>query len=405
MKITFLLTQDLESPSGLGRYLPLARQLAHLGYKPHILAMHSDYQSVADKGFKVDGVQVKYVSQMHVLKRGNHKSYFNPIRLLWTVLVGTWKLTLAALMTPTDVYHIGKPHPMNGLAGLIAAKLKRKPVYLDCDDYEAKSNRFNAGWQQWGVAFIEDHLPFWVDGITTNTHFTQNRLQSLGVSPDQITYVPNGVNRSRFVLADDKIVEGLRKQLGLDVEHKVVLYLGSLSLVSHPVDLLIKAFPSVLKAEPNSRLIIVGGGEDYQYLQELAVSLNLADIAHFTGRVPPVMAVHYFRLAHLSVDPVCNNPIAQARYPLKVVESIASSTPVLTSDVGDRRFILPPETEMIHFIQAGSISALAEGIIALLAKQPKAKFNAEKISNLRIYWDQLIDQFIDVYRNPTRTRL
>ena len=31
MRIIFLLTQDLESPSGLGRYWPLAKELARLG--------------------------------------------------------------------------------------------------------------------------------------------------------------------------------------------------------------------------------------------------------------------------------------------------------------------------------------------------------------------------------------
>ena len=31
MRILFLLTQDLESPSGLGRYLPLAKELGKLG--------------------------------------------------------------------------------------------------------------------------------------------------------------------------------------------------------------------------------------------------------------------------------------------------------------------------------------------------------------------------------------
>ena len=39
MKITFLLTQSLEDPSGLGRYFPLAKELARPGNEVNILAI------------------------------------------------------------------------------------------------------------------------------------------------------------------------------------------------------------------------------------------------------------------------------------------------------------------------------------------------------------------------------
>jgi hypothetical protein len=46
-KITFLLTQDLESPSGLGRYWPMARYLAALGHQVKIGALHSNFNSLS----------------------------------------------------------------------------------------------------------------------------------------------------------------------------------------------------------------------------------------------------------------------------------------------------------------------------------------------------------------------
>lgn len=60
--IVFFLTQDLQSPSGLGRYLPWAKYLVREGYRVTILALHSSFDSLSEREFINDGVQVRYVA-------------------------------------------------------------------------------------------------------------------------------------------------------------------------------------------------------------------------------------------------------------------------------------------------------------------------------------------------------
>ena len=79
MRILFLLTQDLESPSGLGRYLPLAQELVKSGHQVNIAALHSNYQKLAFRRKNIQGVELHYVAQMHVKKQGSTKTYFSPI--------------------------------------------------------------------------------------------------------------------------------------------------------------------------------------------------------------------------------------------------------------------------------------------------------------------------------------
>jgi hypothetical protein len=76
LKITFVLTQDLESPSGLGRYLPFARELARLGHQIHVLALHPNYNGLRSTQLEIDGINVYYVGPMHVKKQGNRKTYY-----------------------------------------------------------------------------------------------------------------------------------------------------------------------------------------------------------------------------------------------------------------------------------------------------------------------------------------
>lgn len=393
MHVAFLLTQSLAGPSGLGRYWPLAKELNRLGHRVTVLALHPAYSGLAERRFKQDGVNVWYVSQMHVQKTGSHKHYFGTRQLLSVTALATWRLTAAALRTPADVYHVAKAHPMNSIAGLVASRLRRKPLYLDCDDYEAGSNRFNSAWQQRIVAFFEDHLPRWTAGVSVNTRFTAKRLQDLNVPRKRVVYVPNGVERERFA----KVASGaLREELGL-TGRPVILYLGSMSLTSHAVDLLLEAFARVLAELPEAILLLVGGGEDLDELQHQARALRMEENVRFTGRVQPDAAAAYYRLADVSVDPVRDDAASQARSPLKVVESLVSGTPVVTGDVGDRCLQLAHGGGLL--VPPGDALALAEALIAVLKdRELRDRLSAEALAeHERHYWDVLIHDFVRIY--------
>jgi len=396
LKIAFLLTQSLESPSGLGRYWPLSKELVRLGHEVTILSLHHNYEDLTDRRFVQSGVDVRYVGQMHVRKLGNLKTYFTTRQLVWVAAVGAYQLTRAALRIDADVYHLGKPHPMNGVAVLIPHFLKGKRVYLDCDDYEAITNQFARGWQRAGVRFFEDRLPKLAAGITTNTRFTAERLRQNGYPKGGIIYVPNGVDRERFRRVDLSAVEDLRDRWQLR-NRQVVLYLGSMSLTSHPIDLLLNAFDVVRRTVPAAVLLLVGGGEDFSKLQRETEVAGLRDVVRLVGRVSPDKALDYYALADISVDPVNNDLAAKSRSPLKVVESLAAGVPVITGDVGDRARLLDRGGGIL--VAAGNSTSLAEGLLQVLT-------NSSMINELKMqtqyarqafYWDVLVHDFVRVY--------
>lgn len=399
MRILFLLTQDLESPSGLGRYFPLARWLAKSGHQVGITALHSDYQTLERKRFERDGVQVWYVGQMHVLKRGSGKQYYPASRLLAISARATWNLSRAALQSAADIVHIGKPHPMNGTAGLLAKYLRGRTVFLDCDDYEAGSTHFSGDWQKWGVSLFENRLPKRVDHITTHTHFVQDRLVAAGIAPQRISYIPNGVDPERFQGVDRQEVARLRDELNL-AGKQVVAYIGSLSLSNHPVDLLLRAFERLYTDIPEAMLLLVGGGEDYQKLESMTVAMGLSQAVHFCGRIDPKQVPLYYRLADVSVDPVFDDAAARGRSPLKLFESWIAGTPFVSADVGERESLLgdPPAGILT---QAGDPSSLAEAIHQVLVDRQLAETLRQRgLARVQEYtWDRLAKQMEAVYHS------
>jgi len=398
MRITFLATSSLDYPSPRGRWLPLAQELVAQGHQAHLALLHHTYDRLpAGRRRQVwRGVQVEYVAQMHVYGPVGRRRYFGPTALLRVSLVAAIELARAAVWCGDDAIHVCKPQPINGLAGLLAARALGCPLYVDCDDYEAGGNRFGAAWQQRLVRFWEDHLPRQADGVTVNTRFLQRRCESLGVPAARLTYVPNGIAVARLAAPAPRQVAGLRVALGL-AEAPVAMYVGTLSQTTHNVGLLLQAFAAVAQRLPDARLVLVGDGEDRVTLIDQAGRLGLGGRVLFTGAVPATAVPAYLALAACSVDPVADDAVAAARSPLKIVESLAAGVPVVTGDVGDRAEMLAPDAGVL--VRPGDASALAGGIAALLADDSlRSQLAAGARRRAEIYrWDRLAHIWSAIY--------
>lgn len=407
---TIILTQDLSSPSGLGRYLPWARELSRMGHQVRILATHSNYKALSPKKLRLDGIEVEYVGQMHVMKEGVKKLYFSPLKLIWIVLESTLKLSLAVLKYPSDVIIVGKPHPMNGIAGILGSKRWRCLLVVDVDDDEENSGNFKHKWQQKIIGCFQRLLPKWADLVTTNTHYMRQKLQRFGVSPHRIHYLPNGVDPARYPPVSNKDILILRDKLGA-TNKKVILYLGSIGLVNHPLHLLIEAYGKVHQHDPQTTLLLVGGGESIDDVKSLVKEKGLESSVIMVGRVPPEEVVKYYAIADVSVDPVYDDPAARGRCPLKLFESWICGVPFVTGDVGDRRLLAgaPPA---IKLCAPGDPESLAQGILDVLNDERSstliAQLGKERVRNF--IWSKLISQFYETLvssamREKRETRL
>lgn len=395
-RVAFILTQSLECPSGLGRYWPLAQGLAARGYTVRVLALHPDFGALKQRHFIRDGVTIWYVAQMHVQKSGSQKRYYSTRRLLWVAMVATLRLTWAAVTTPSDVYHVGKAQPINGVAALVLLALGRR-VYLDCDDYEAASNRFGAGWQRKIVAWFEDRLPALVHGVTVNTSFLQARMRLLVAGDRPLVLVPNAVSDRRFRMPSAEAITEVRRQWEL-VDRPVIAYVGSMDLANHAVDLLLEGFARIVVHKlPSAVLMLVGGGADMALLQRRVTEMGIEPNVHFVGRVPPADVPVYYAAADVSVDPVRDDETARARSPLKVYESLAVGTPVVTGDVGDRRAALGSQEAML--VPAGDAEALGQRLTVLLQDRlTLARLRAWALEHREQFlWESRINEFVRVY--------
>ncbi|MCS6940797.1 MAG: glycosyltransferase family 4 protein [Roseiflexus sp.] len=396
MRIVFLCTSSLDYPSPRGRWLPLARRLARDGHEPHLLMLHPTFDRLHVRQFDCDGVDCAYVGQMHVYGLPGERRHFGALELASVSLRGALALAQAALRLRPDVVHVAKPQPINGLAGILAAR-SGAAMYVDCDDYEAAANRFGGAWQRRVVAWWEDRLPRLARGVSVNTRFLYDRLQRLGVPEQRLRYVPNGVDLDRQTTPDARQVAALRAALGL-THNPTVVYLGAISAVAHGVRLLIDAFAILSKRLPAARLVVVGDGDDRPALMAYARARGLERMIIWAGRIPPEAALTWLAVGDCSVDPVHDTPAAAARSPLKIVESMAAGVPVVTGDVGDRREMIGDVAGLI--VPSGDAQALADGIATLLT-DPACRMRLAQGARLRaeVYnWNRLARTWQTLYQ-------
>ncbi len=397
MRIVFLCTSSLDYPSPRGRWLPVAQELGRDGHDAHLALLHHTFDRLtpAERTQYHGRATAHYVGQMHVYGPVGRRRYFGAGTLLRISLAGAAALARAAIQLRAEAIHVCKPQPINGLAGVIAARALGVPLFVDCDDYEAGGNRTASAWQRRALSLWEDRLPPRAAAVTVNTRFLAARCRALGVPQQRIAYVPNGVPLARLIPPAPRRVAGLRSALGLE-DAPVALYLGTLSQTTHNVALLLKAFALAARRVPSARLLLVGDGEDRAALERYAHDLGIADRALFAGPAPHGATAAYLALAACAVDPVADDPVARARSPLKIVESLASGVPVVTGDVGDRREMLGAAGLIVA---PGDARALAEGLELLLSNRAEQRRMAEAArERAEAYtWDRLAPQWGRVY--------
>jgi len=170
------------------------------------------------------------------------------------------------------------------------------------------------------------------------------------LAPEQVVFVPNGIELARFGPretgeAGDRTV---RDELGLGPHALVVGAVGHL----RPEKNLPRLLEAVAATEhPDLHLLILGEGPERERIAALAAAPPLAGRVHLVGYHPDPRA-HYraMDLFALTSD--------TEQMPIALLEAMASALPVVATDVGDVRLILPDE-------QRRFVSAVSDGAAAL----------------------------------------
>jgi len=316
-----------------------------------------------------------------------HKFYVDPLLLATT-------LRVAREFHP-DIIHA---HLHEGcVLGSVVSNIRKIPMVFDMQGSltgELLAHRFplaqpllfRKGW--YAIERWIDHLPDSI--LVQSTEMRAELIERFHVAPERIFLAFDGVNTQAFRPTERD--EELARSLGIPSGKKVIVYLGGLS-PHKGVDILLEAFPAVLREVPNAFLLLMGYPNEERY-RARANAMGLADSVRVSGRIPYEAAPRYLTLGDIAVAPKRSQTEANG----KIYNYMACGLPTVAFDTVVNRDILGDLGAYVREME--DISGLSEAIVTLLRDDQKRKALSERVREkaVRDYsWDGVAERIAQAY--------
>jgi PEP-CTERM/exosortase A-associated glycosyltransferase len=303
-----------------------------------------------------------------------------------------------------DVLHAHSP-ALNGLAAIKAAKKYNIPLVYECrafweDAAVDHGTTTENSLRYFATKCLETYVFKKATAITTICEGLRNDIISRGISPEKITVIPNAVNIEKFTY-DVKPNQNLRSKLGL--QDKIVLgFIGSF-YAYEGLPLLLEALPKIIEKQPQTRLLLVGGGSQEAFIKQKTAELNLNDYVIFTGRVPHDLVQDYYNQVDIFVYPRLPMRLTELVTPLKPLEAMAQGRLVVASDVGGHKELIR-DNETGRLFKANDSDDLAATVLDLL-NQPNQWDTLREAGRLYVEqernWTKSVSYYINIYQKLT----
>jgi glycosyltransferase involved in cell wall biosynthesis len=204
--------------------------------------------------------------------------------------------------------------------------------------------------------------------------------------------IANGINLEEFKIPYSK--EECRKILGLPIDKNIILFFGYLVPYKSP-DILLKAFPKILKQVSDTLLIFAGNGVMEEELKRLSIELNIDKYIIFAGYVGKEHRPLYYKASDIFCLP---STMRTECHPIAILEAMACSIPIVASKIGgipdivkdgENGLLVPPKDE----------NALADVIIYLLEnkdiRERMGRGGREKVE--RYSWEKIAKETEKIY--------
>ncbi len=313
--------------------------------------------------------------------------------------LGTLLLALFTYLSDDfDVVHAHNPPDIFVFIGALFKVLGKKFIY---DHHDLSPEMYYARFRGNGNPLVHralvlleqlscrlaDHV------IATNESYRLLDIKRSGIPAEKVTVVRNGPDLQRVRLVDpDPRLRAMGKI--------IIGYVGVMGY-QDGVDYYLRALHHLVYDLGCSGVysVMVGKGDAWDELQQLALALGLRDYIWFTGRVTDEELMRYLSSADICVGPDPKNDFTDRSTMIKMMEFMALGKPIVAFDLTEHRhsaagaaLYARPNDEMDFARQ-----------IARLIENPELRAAMGQIGQERIRsllaWPHQVDHLLSVYRH------
>ena len=230
-----------------------------------------------------------------------------------------------------------------------------------------------------------------VDVFVATTKEIKKGLETDGIPPDRIRFIPNFVDLQNFSPAPTVAKAKIKHEFGWQGK-QVVSFSGRL-VPRKGIEVLLEAWTTVHQQCPSSLLVIMGEGPQGSEYIQLAHSKGLSDSVLFLGQVANITL-------YLHATDVFVLPSFQEGLPNSLLEAMGCALPAVASRIGGVEDVIQTEINGL-LVDPGRMDDLAQAVIRLLQNPEEAEqigLEAARTIQEKYVLEEIVKYYIYLYQ-------
>ena len=263
------------------------------------------------------------------------------------------------------LYIYGPPNVENIIFVLFAKLIRYRMVFDIVEDYNTVSSsmlrHIFARIKIFSSIFLEKHIYFFADSLIVISNHLYKKFTGIVNNKIEVTQIPVSVDFERF------------KSNGHKFHDPVTIFYGGSFAEKDGIEYLISAFDEICRKYGNLKLLLSGKGSEKQinkmldYMDMMQYKSNITYLGYLSDD-------DYYKTLNSS-DILCmtrtDSKFANAGFPFKLGEYLATGNPVVASKVGSVSSYLHDKESAI-LVEPNSIDSIKTGIEYLVKNPSKA---------------------------------
>ncbi len=278
--------------------------------------------------YKLNGIQILNVIPF-VLRLNLFSAIFNILSLIFTC----W---LPFFVTRPEIVIFSVPPGESIVFSYLIAKLfKPKKIIFDYrdqwEDYAINQSRSSI--YKISYTLLKSLMTKYYkisDLVVTVTDAFAHDLSSRGIK--DVNIISNGADINLFKPEfNTKSISLTRQKIGISDNDFVFIYSGMIGLY-YKLDLVVKAFKSLLVDKTNIKLVLIGDGSDLDKILELIKEFEMQKNVLYLGKKNDKKdVVEILSTADIGIIPYDSNPLWKNSIPAKCLEYLACGLPIIAT--------------------------------------------------------------------------